>query len=192
MPKVTFQNNEFDTLHEAACAALFNRYGWRWEKPKYPLGGWLPDFLLRGETSVYVECKAGLKWDGVQSHDLTKYEDAVNELSDEVLLIPEAPRMMEINKGYPKDSILGLLYDGTLWGYAELSRWAGRVGFCHKANSWKDRMSGEIVANSIGDGSRPNVVLDWRAAQLAVSGKRRSFFKASVDADIEEWDPSSK
>ena len=27
MPRVTFQNNEFDTPHEAACAALFIRYG---------------------------------------------------------------------------------------------------------------------------------------------------------------------
>ena len=48
MTTVTFLNNEFHTEHEAICSALFNKYGWRWEKPKHPMGGWLPDFLLRG------------------------------------------------------------------------------------------------------------------------------------------------
>jgi hypothetical protein len=191
MPKVTFQNNKFDTEHEAACAALFNRYGWRWERPRHPFGGWVPDFVLKGNTSVYVECKAGLKWDHVQSHDLTKYEDAVSGSSDEVLLIPYAPKVMEIAKGY-RDSVLGLLFDGNMWGYAELGVWSERVGFCHKANSWRDRMSGENVPNSVGDGSKPNVDLDWRAAQLDVQGKRKSFFKASVNAEIEEWEPSSE
>ena len=44
MPKILFAGNEFDSRHEAICAALFNKYGWGWEKPSYPLGGWLPDF----------------------------------------------------------------------------------------------------------------------------------------------------
>ena len=92
MGKVSFQNNEFDSFHEATCAALFNKYGWRWEKPRHPLGGWLPDFLLRGDVPVYVECKGGLKWDEVPSFtELTKYEDAVSGSSAEVLLIPECP-----------------------------------------------------------------------------------------------------
>ena len=57
MIKVTFQDKEFEfaTLHEATCAALFTRYGWRWEKPAHsvggwlPGGGWLPDFVLKGK-----------------------------------------------------------------------------------------------------------------------------------------------
>ena len=134
-------------------------YGWRWEKPRHPLGGWVPDFVLKGATSIYVECKAGLKWDEVRIRDLTKYEDAVSGSSDEVLLIPDAPRIIEIDKGY-RDSVLGILFDGTLWGYAELGRWSGRVGFCHKANSWQDRISGQNVQNSIGDGQKPNVDVD--------------------------------
>ena len=48
MSKVTFRNNEFDTFHEATCAALFSRYGWRWEKPKHPLGDGFPTFILGG------------------------------------------------------------------------------------------------------------------------------------------------
>ena len=107
MPKVTFQGNEFETHHEATCAALFIRYGWRWERPKHPLGGWLPDFLLRGDTSVYVECKGGLKWEDVPRFpELTRYEDAVSGTSDEVLLIPDAPRRIQNDRGYPA-SILG-------------------------------------------------------------------------------------
>ncbi len=192
MSKVTFRNNEFDTFHEATCAALFSRYGWRWEKQKHPLGGWLPDFHLRGDTSVYVECKAGLKWDDVRRFpELTRYEDAVSGTSDEVLLIPDSPQSMQNDRGY-QDSYLGFLFDGNMWSYAELGRWSGRVGFCHKANSWKDRMSGEYVQNSMGDGQKYDVGVDWRAATKDVSGKRVSFFKPSSDAEIEEWGPSAQ
>ena len=122
-----------------------------------PSAGWLPDFVLKGNDGniVYVECKGGLKWDNVPHFpELTRYQDAVIGTSCEVLLIPEAPKRMENDKGYPA-SILGLLYDGSIWSYAELSRWSGRVGFCHAANSWKDRMSGESVQGMMGDGQRP-------------------------------------
>ena len=186
MPKVTFRNNEFATFHEATCAALFTRYGWRWEVPKYPLGGWLPDLVLKGEITVYVECKGGLKWDDVpQFSELTRYEDAVSGTSDEVLLIPEAPRSIQNEKGY-RASILGFLYDGSMWSYAELARWSDRVGFCH-VNSWKDRMSGLNVHGSMGDGRRPDIEIDWRSATHAAQGKRVVYFKASPNAPIEEW-----
>ena len=187
MPKVTFQNNEFDTFHEAACAALFNRYGWRWEKPQHPLGGWLPDFLLKGDTSVFVECKSNLKWEDVPRFpELTRYEDAVRGMSAEVLLIPNTPRRRQNDRGY-WDSVLGFLYDGNMWSYAELGRWSGRVGFSHSANSWKDRMSGVVVQKSMGDGQKPDIEVDWRSAEQMVKGKRVSFFKGSANAEIEEW-----
>ena len=191
MPKVTFQGNEFETHHEATCAALFIRYGWRWERPKHPLGGWLPDFLLRGDTSVYVECKGGLKWEDVPRFpELTRYEDAVSGTSDEVLLIPDAPRRIQNDRGYPA-SILGFLYDGNIWSYAELNRWSGRVGFCHSANSWRDRMSGENVQGAMGNGQKPEIEVDWRTALQTIRGKRVSHFKPSAVAEIEEWEPSS-
>ena len=191
MPKITYQNNEFDSFHEATCAALFNRYRWRWERPKHPLGGWVPDFLLRGDTSVYVECKGNLKWDDVpQFPELTKYEDAVIGTSHEVLLIPDRPRSIESNRGYT-NNILGFIFDGDVWSYAELGRWSGAVGFCHSGNSWKDRMSGENVNRSFGDGPKPDIDIHWRSAQQAVRGKRVPLFKASVDAEPEEWGSSS-
>ncbi len=190
MPIVVFQNNQFDTEHEATCAALFNRYGWRWEKPKHPVGGWVPDFLLKGDTLVYVECKGGLRWEDVpQWPDLVRYEDAVNGSSYEVLLIPETPKRMQNDRGYTK-SALGFLYDGSLWSHAELGRWSNRVGFCHSANSWKDRISGEQVSGrSMGDGNRPDIDIDWRSAIQTVRGKRVSYFKGSVTDPIEEWEP---
>ena len=142
MGKIRFQNNEFDSFHEATCAALFNKYGWRWEQPKYPLGGWLPDFILKGDTTVYVECKGALKWEDVPHFsEMVRYEDAIDGTSSEVLLIPESPRQVRNPRGFDT-SVLGFLYDGEKWSYAELGRWSGNVGFCHSANSWRDRMSG--------------------------------------------------
>ena len=190
MSKMTFNNNEFDSEHEAVCSALFERYGWRWERPRHPLGGWLPDFLLKGETSVYVECKGSLQWEDVQNFsELTKYEDAVRDSSFEVLLIPESPRNIKNQRGY-QTSVLGFLYDGNMWSYADLARWSGRVGFCHSGNSWKDRISGVRVQSSMGDGQRPDVEVDWRSATQTVRGKRVVFFKAFSDSEVEEWDPS--
>ena len=191
MIKVTFQDKEFEfaTLHEATCAALFTRYGWRWEKPAHSVGGWLPDFVLKGNDGniVYVECKGGLKWDNVPHFpELTRYQDAVIGTSCEVLLIPEAPKRMENDKGYPA-SILGLLYDGSIWSYAELSRWSGLVGFCHAANSWKDRMSGESVQGMMGDGQRPAIEDDWRSSELRAQGKRAAIFRASTNSPTLEW-----
>ena len=187
MPKVRFQDYDFDTFHEATCAALFNRYGWRWEQPKRPIQGWLPDFLLKGDTLVYVECKSILKWEDVPSFpELWRYEDAVRDSSAEALLIPDIPRRRQNDRGY-WDNVLGFLYDGNMWSYAELGRWSGRVGFSHSANSWKDRMSGVDVQKSMGDGKKPDIEVDWRSAEHVVRGKRVSFFKESVTAEIEEW-----
>ena len=191
MEKVKFQNYEFDSFHEATCAALFTKYRWGWEKPQYPLRGWLPDFRLKGDVDVYVECKGRLQWEEVPSfNELSKYEDAVSGSSAEVLLIPSAPRRVENTKGF-ETNILGFLFDGNIWSYAELGRWSGNVGFCHSGNSWKDRISGQSVKSSSGDGQTPDIETDWRSAESIVKGKRVSFFKGSTGAGVEVWEPSS-
>ena len=191
MTKIRFNGNEFETEHEAICSALFDRYEWRWERPKHPLDGWLPDFLLRGDTQVWVECKGGLNWSDVDKFgDLHRYEDAVRGTEQEVLLIPESPKAIKKPNGFTVN-VLGFLYDGDLWSHAELGRWTGKAGFCHSGNSWKDRMSGESVKNSSsGDGPPPNIQVDWRSATQIVNGKRKSYFKGFSDSEVEEWGSS--
>ena len=189
MAKITFNDTEFDSVHEAVCACLFDKYEWKWEKPRKGLKGWFPDFLLKGDTYVYVECKGALKWNDVQSLPLAKYEDAVVGHPYEVLLIPEAPLREKNQRGF-MNSFLGFLYDGETWSYARLGRWSGRTGFCHNAGSWKDRMSGQNIHGSIGDGQEPDVDRDWKNAKYLVDGRRVSFFKRDVDSDEEVWFPS--
>ena len=184
-----FNGNDFDTEHEAICSALFIKYGWRWERPKHPLSGWLPDFLLKGDISVWVECKGGLKWEDAPNFpELQRYEDAVSGTSDEVLLIPESPKTVKKRNGYTINA-LGYLYDGELWSYAELGRWTSKVGFCHSARLWRDRMSGEDVGKSSGDEKAPDISLDWLYATKIVRGKRVSFFKEDVTSELQEWNP---
>ena len=191
MAKVPYRDNEFDTEHEAICAALFDRYGWTWEKPRHAVGGWLPDLVLAGDTRVLVECKGGLKWSEVPTfRDLYRYEDAVSGTGCEVLLIPKSPQVIKKPNGYIVNA-LGFLYDGSLWSYAELGRWSGKVGFCHSAKYWKDRMSGGAVNLSSGDGQPPDIEVDWRYVTSIVRGKRRSFFKGSADSEVVEWGASS-
>ena len=187
MPKIEFAGNEFDSRHEATCAALFNKYRWRWDKPRYPLGGWLPDFELKGDTTVYVECKSGLKWEEIAHFtELQKYEDAVDGTNSEVLLIAGTPRRVQNPRGFDT-SILGFLYDREKWSYAELGRWSGSVGFCHSANSWIDRMSGEDADKSWGDGKAPDIDVDWCSADNIARGKRVSFFQGFINSDMEMW-----
>ena len=139
---------------------------------------------------MLVECKGGLEWDDVRNFQgLQKYEDAVSGTNYEVLLIPKSPRNLKDRKGYDVSAV-GYLYDKEVWSYAVLGRWSGRVGFCHSANNWRDRMSGQNVNLTSGDGKRPDVELDWRSATHIYRGKRMSFFKASTDSQIEEWDTS--
>ena len=188
--KVRFQNNEFDSFHEATCAALFNKYDWQWEQPRHALGGWRPDFVLKGDTTVYVECKGGLNWEDVcRFPELTRYQDAVDGTSGEVLLIPESPRKEPNPRGYDT-SVLGFLYDAEKWSYAELGRWSGRVGFCHSANSWRDRISGADVNKSSGDGRYPDIDVDWLSAQSIAKGKRVSFFQGFNNSEMETWESS--
>ena len=188
--KTRFQNKDFDSFHEAVCAALFAKYGWPWDKPSGPLRGWLPDLVLKGDTTVYVECKGGLKWEDVPRFpELARYEDAIDRTSAEVLLIPKAPRRVQNPRGYDT-SVLGFLYDGDKWSYAELGRWSGKVGFCHNANSWRDRMSGEDVDKSSGDGQSPDINTDWLAAENIARGKRVSFFQGFINSNVETWESS--
>ncbi len=190
MPKVQFDDTEFDSVHEANCAALFKRYGWKYEKPRKGLAGWFPDIVLKGDTTVQVECKGNVEWDDVKTLDLTKYTEAVRDSHYEVLLIPKEPRREKNSRGFV-NSFLGYLYDGDVWSYAALSTWSGRVGFCHNANSWKDRMSGQNIQGSLGDGQSPDINRDWSAAKYALDGKAVSFFKRDVDSDTEVWEPPS-
>ncbi len=191
MEKVRFKDKEFDTAHEAICSALFDKYEWKWERPERSFSGWRPDFLLRGDTEVLVECKGSLEWDGVKDFvkELQRYEDAVRGTEYEVLLIPKSPQKLKNRNGYDV-SALGYLYDGAIWSFAEVGTWSGHVGFCHSGNSWKDRITGNNVNLSSGDGKRPDVELDWRYATQLFKGRRISYFKESSDSEIEVWDSS--
>ena len=195
--KVTFENNEYDSFHEATCAALFNLYGWKWERPKHPIGQpengrWLPDFLIKGTVDVYVECKGGLKWEDISSfRELTKYQAAVSGSEAQVLLIPSAPKRVQNPNNFPT-SVVGILFDGELWSHAELGRWSGKIGFCHSANSWKDRITGEDVNTSFGHGPVPDIEMHWRFAESKVSRRRVSFFKGFSNSELQIWETSSE
>ena len=193
MASAEFQGQQFASSHEATCAALFNKYGWNWKPQPRTIRGWLPDFLLKGDVSVFVECKGSLKWDDVPLFitELQRFEDAVSGSLAEVLLIPDSPRREENSRGYTTN-ILGFLFDGNYWSYAELGRWSGKVGFCHSGNSWKDRISGKDVKRSSGDGQPPDIETDWRFAKNMAEGKRMSFFKAFSGSDVVGWEPSSR
>lgn len=54
----TYRDRLFRSRLEAKWASFFDELGWSWEYEPEAIGGWMPDFLLRGPVrSIYVEVK---------------------------------------------------------------------------------------------------------------------------------------
>jgi hypothetical protein len=53
-----YKGYQFRSLLEATWAAFFDQLGWRWEYEPTEFSGWIPDFVLYGESQLtYVEVK---------------------------------------------------------------------------------------------------------------------------------------
>lgn len=51
----TYRGHAFRSRLEAKWAALFDLIGWKWTYEPFDTGGWIPDFLISGDTPFLVE-----------------------------------------------------------------------------------------------------------------------------------------
>jgi hypothetical protein len=95
----TYSGVKFRSRLEAKWAAFFDYAGWRWEyEPAIDSSGfWIPDFALRGKSTVLVEVKP-IEWSNdpdlrerqILDHvDLEKVRRS--EVSEEVLILGVSP-----------------------------------------------------------------------------------------------------
>jgi hypothetical protein len=159
MPKgiPTFYNGvQFRSRLEAKWAAMFDLLKWPWEYEPFDLDGWIPDFALIGcsqDVTGYTSegapiIKSELKSVLVEVKPVDKFPadigaEIANTLGEnpsyEALICGFTPVI-----GHAYDSpCIGWLYDGE-FDLAPWGRWeyAATLGFCHKNNSFHDRISG--------------------------------------------------
>ena len=191
MTKTTYHGKEYDSFHEAHVKALFDRLHIGAEKEDIAYRGWKPDLVIRGNTTVLVECKGEWSRASIKSHSLFKYEDAVAGSANEVLLVVDEPWIARNKRGYA-DSYLGFLYYRGVWSPAKVGIWHDGVGFSH-ARNWKDRISGEKTESSTGVDHYLDIMNDWDIAkQMVRQGKRMSMFQADWGKDVEYWTPEER
>ena len=188
MTRTIYNGKEYDSFHEARVKALFDRLHIVAEKEDVAYRGWKPDLVIRGDTTVLVECKGDWSRTSIRSHSLFRYEDAVAGSANEVLLVVEAPWTDRNARGYA-DSYLGFLYYRGVWSPAKVGIWHDGMGFSH-ARNWRDRISGEKLESSTGVDHYLDIMQDWGIAeQMVRQRKRMSMFQADWGKDVEYWAP---
>lgn len=142
--ETVYKGRSFRSRLEARWAVFFDFLGWKWEYEPCDFSGWIPDFVIVGKHTVYVEVKpvVSLPQDVVEKIDSS-------ECKDEVLIVG-----MTIPVGSTERSF-GWMREvngsGSWWEEAVFGMWKGDdekknksnvVGFCHEVGSFADRITG--------------------------------------------------
>lgn len=142
-----YNNYKFRSRLEARWASFFDLLGWKWEYEPIDFNGWIPDFVLYGSESVYVEVKPVVKF---PEEVVKKIESSGCE--NEALIVGETfPLPMD---GYCDQPFIGWLMElskdmsgeiSRCWSEAVMGKWKdgnGVFGFGHRYCSFYDRISG--------------------------------------------------
>ena len=139
---------------EARWACMFDLLGWKYEYEPYDLNGWIPDFILIGDTEIIVDVKPYTTFQEWKNDQLNKIMNAVKgteKYGKEILLLgstifektecldsPSIGWLGEFGRYLEDDSNFKYSY---AWGNAVFNHnktW----GFFHDSMWYKDRMTG--------------------------------------------------
>jgi len=146
----------FRSRLEAKWAAMFDLLGWKWDYEPIDFNGWIPDFAIYGDNTVYVEVKP-----------IDKFPDRVSEridasgCKDEVLIVgmkcPIRSGSYDIILGWLRESLENQFTNAIefWWEEASFGRWAlgskkSIIGFCHTEGRFVDRITGGYDGGSFG------------------------------------------
>jgi hypothetical protein len=179
-----YKGRQFRSRLEARWAAFFDLLHWPYEYEPFELPGWIPDFLLLGDTRVLVEVKPVV--------DFPK--DIADEISiaagtagwdGELLIVgasisPGGPYAGDVQLGW-----LGELYEkGTtqswVWSGAGAYGSRGCIGVSSHDHTWFDRIhdcfvgkdhwgSSDVGEEAINLWTRAGNLTQWRGKQSIVS-----------------------
>ncbi len=143
----TIAGRRYRSQLEAKWATFFGLVGWPFEYEPFQLPGWIPDFLLLGETPVVVEVKPVYLIPG----EVVEKIERARPPHDVLILGCTLPVRSLTGREMLSPFILGWLGERSgdddhthlWWGDAVLGRTAGGAwGFSHREGSQVDRIGG--------------------------------------------------
>lgn len=139
---------------EARWACMFDLLGWKYEYEPYDLNGWIPDFMILGDTEILVDIKPYTSFREWQEEQLAKIIDSIKgteKYGKEILLLgstifetaecfghPAIGWLGEFNRCSESEEAFKYSY---AWGNAVFNHneaW----GFFHDSMWYKDRITG--------------------------------------------------
>ncbi|MCD6539286.1 MAG: hypothetical protein J7K37_01075 [Candidatus Omnitrophica bacterium] len=140
---------------EARWACMFDLLGWKYEYEPYDLNGWIPDFILVGDTEILVDVKPYTTLKEFEECELDKIMKAIKgteKYGKEILLLgctifekaecwasaPALGWLGEFGRTFGEGVRFGYSYS---FGYAVFNHnkyW----GFFHDSMWYKDRITG--------------------------------------------------
>lgn len=146
------KGRQFRSRLEARWGAFFDRLGWPYEYEPFDLNGWIPDFLILGATPVLVEVKPVYVFPRFVADEIKV--SGIPDDHEALILGCTIPVKSYGNSEYVNPSSFGWLFECEYgWADAVFGRWEacnGRIGFCHSAGQFVDRISGEYDGGSYG------------------------------------------
>ena len=152
-----YRGIQFRSRLEARWAAFFDVLGWHWEYEPAEFRGWIPDFLLFGQSRegpepVYVEVKPLIALDWALTEELDR-----SGCTDEILIVGQTI-LHDDAQGFRSDGrYVGWLGEASedmddkshWWERAPFGIWEPQdgkpqcFGFCHESGSFHDRITGK-------------------------------------------------
>jgi hypothetical protein len=117
---------KYRSLLEAKWASFFTRIDWQYEYEPFEGNGYIPDFVIYGETPLAVEVKPAISWNDLRNHTLKPLEGLAGLWDYDILIVGASPLGLRSSFG---ESAIGLLGEGNDFG-------AGLWSCCPQCGNW--------------------------------------------------------
>lgn len=140
-----FEGIEYRSRLEAKWASFFRKIGWDFTYEPFDGNGYIPDFVVHGESPFVVEVKPAVTWDQYED-PLSKIKKGLLGLWDKDILIVGInpfPGFDTVQAGYPTAGLLGEP-NGPNLGLCKECDSGGLCSPEHVSNWWFERAPWDI------------------------------------------------
>lgn len=173
-----YNGRRYRSRLEAKWAAFFTLLNWRFEYEPFDLGGWSPDFLLRGknDAQVFAEVKPIEVWDQDVATKMEKaaIRSGVMHKADGLLLLGTSPFRQDV---------------GLMLGWLSSVRQDARVSWRGTALTWQpDAGTPVFHSDFLSLDVRDGEAIGWKAVLTGARGDGfPSHFASYNEHSLELW-----
>ena len=173
-----YKGIQFRSRLEARWACLFDLLRWEWEYEPVDLNGWMPDFVIKGNTDIYVEIKPFQIYPSfAQGYDNEIDEGWIKQYEKIKKANPSLPVLLLSNTPIDNESNC----ESDCFGFL-LSKYS---------DEWSEVLSGNIDDMYLAVGSPPfltSLIPELHAPNFCVKGKAHvSFETADKEFLLNRW-----